>query len=509
MPELTKDEQEAIVELIRVKKAEKDIIYFAETYLKHYLKFKTPEFHQEIYNLLTSVNRLVIAAPRSFAKSTIVQIIYGLWLLLTKENRDILTISASGSLAEDWVRRIKMELETNELIKNDFFWLKWGAETSSKWTESHITIHSQEGKVLNQMRARGRGCQIRGFRPTNVLVDDLEDDELVKSEEQRKKLEDWFLAALINSLDVNQQLVVIGTILHPLALLKKIIDQKETFKDWVSKKYQALTDGRSLWSEKWSTEELLKRKKEIGTYAFQSEYMNEPLLGEEQLIRPEWIQKWEDLPEKLVKFIIIDPAISTKEGADETGMVVLGTSEKRIYEVESIAGKWGIWDILKNLLYLYKKHNPVKIGVEAIAYQQVLKPILIHEARIKGYYLPIQNITLGSYSATSKDRKEPRDKFTRALGITHLFEQGLVYLKTQKLIDQCLLFPTGDRDDLFDALVYGLHMIMKYSREASVFKDKSENYRNQPTSFEVKDGEMPCFAPAPGTYPEQSKDWRT
>ncbi len=502
-------EQEAIVEMIRVKTAEKDIVYFAETYLKHLLRYSTPDFHREIYGLITGEKRLGIAAPRSFAKSTIVQIIYGMWLLLTRQGSDILTISASGTLAEEWVRKIKMELETNELIRNDFSWIRWGAETSNKWTESHITLHNLDDSIFSQMRARGRGCQIRGFRPTNVLADDLEDDELVKSDEQRKKLEGWFLAALINSLDNNQQLIIIGTILHPLSLLKKIIDRKDQFKEWKTRKYQALTDGKSIWEEKWPTEALYKRKAEIGTYAFQSEYQNEPLLGEEQLIRPEWIQKYEELPGNMVKFLVIDPAISTREGADETGMVVLGVSDKKIYEVESVSGRWGVWDIADRVNGLFQKHNPVKIGVEAIAYQQVLKPILIQEGRVKGLYLPIQSITLGSYSSSQKERKEPKDKFTRALGITHLFEQGLVYLKTQKLIDQCLLFPTGDHDDLFDALVYGLHLIMKFSRQAGVFKDKSDYRQPQPNSFEVEDGkEMPCMAPPPGTYPLHSQDWR-
>ena len=75
-------------------------------------------------------------------------------------------------------------------------------------------------------------------------------------------------------------------------------------------------------------------------------------------------------------------------------------------------------------------------------------------------------------------------------------------------MEQCFLFPTGDRDDLFDALVYGLHMIMKYSRKTSVFKDKSAQLKPIVNSFVVKDNRIPCFAPAPGTYKTEGRDWR-
>ncbi len=501
-------EKEAILEMLRIKKSENDLIYFAETYFPHLLKYKTPEFHKEIYYLLLRENRLGIAAPRSFAKSTIVQIIYGIWLLLVRKNQDILTISASGTLAEDWVRRIKMEFETNELLMNDFDYLVWGAEKSTKWTEGHLTIHNPDNTVYSQIRARGRGCQIRGFRPSVVICDDLEDDEEVKSEEQRQKLEDWFLKALLNTIDMSQQVVIIGTMLHPLALLNKIIARKEEFKNWTTRKYKALTDGKSIWEEKWPTSELLRKKAEIGTYAFQSEYQNEPLAGTEQLIKPDWVKKYDVLPEKLLKFEILDPAISEKESADEFGILTLGLDKEtgRIYEVESDAGRWGIWESTDKVINTFKRHTPFKIIVEAISFQQVLKPVLIKEARKQGLYLPIFNITLGTFSY--KETKEPRDKFTRALGITHLFEQGLVYLKSQKLIDQCLLFPTGDRDDLFDCLVYGLHAIIKYARETNIFFDKSEDMRQQ-QGFTIKDGQMPCLAPPPGTYPEREQDWRT
>ena len=110
----------AIIRKARRDKAKHDVLFFAEYYLLHILESKTPLFHKEIIRLLQTENRLCIAAPRGFAKSTITQLIYGIHCLLFNRGEDILTISKSASLASDWLRKIKTELENNDRIKNDF-----------------------------------------------------------------------------------------------------------------------------------------------------------------------------------------------------------------------------------------------------------------------------------------------------------------------------------------------------------------------------------------------------
>ena len=58
---------------------------------------------------------------------------------------------------------------------------------------------------------RGSGQQIRGllfgnFRPDLIFGDDIEDSESVKSEEQRRKLKEWFFADVMNSVDRSEGL---------------------------------------------------------------------------------------------------------------------------------------------------------------------------------------------------------------------------------------------------------------------------------------------------------------
>ena len=173
----------ALIRKARRDKAKEDIEYFTECYLPDFMKDKTPVFHKEVRRLLMKETRLAIAAPRGFAKSTIVQIIYALHCLLFNEGEDILSISQSQTMAEDWIRKIKFELEGNTKLKEDFGnLLQWGEKESKRWTSDHIVIQKQ-GRVFSQIRARGRGYQVRGLRPTKVFCDDLEDDEEVRSED--------------------------------------------------------------------------------------------------------------------------------------------------------------------------------------------------------------------------------------------------------------------------------------------------------------------------------------
>lgn len=485
---------------IRRKKATEDLYFFGRYYLPHYLSVNTPSFHYEIYSLLLKELRLGIAAPRSFAKSTIVQIVYGLWCLLCKRNEDILTISQSGMLSQEWIRKLKIELETNIKIYEDFGdLLIFGPEKSTKWTEDHITINDVNGKIVNQIRAKGRGYQVRGFRPTRVFCDDLEDDELVRSSEQRAKLSDWFKKALVNMLTSSGQIVFIGTILHPLALLKEVIDRREEFMFWTTRKFQAIENDKSIWQERWPMNELLRRKQEIGIYAFQAEFMNEPMASDSVLFRPEWIKRTTLPPPTVFRIITVDPATSEKESADESAIFVLGlTKEGDLYELESISGRWNLWDMVDNIINMYCKWKAHEIGLEKVAFQSVLKPVVIKRGQERGLVsLPVKSITVGMFKTGEK--REAKDKWTRAYKVTHFFENGRVYLKNQKLIDQMIVFPTGDHDDLVDAMVYALLLVDHYGKGGKVFKNKDFSLNQAP--FDTS----PLLLPPAGSQ----YDWRT
>jgi len=174
--------------------------------------------------------------------------------------------------------------------------------------------------------------------------------------------------------------------------------------------------------------------------------------------------------------------------------------------LDSVKGKWGTWDLVDNCIRFYQKHQPIRFGIEEVAFQSVVKDLLLREGKKYGIRIPVEPVKLGIYTGMEKDKKSPRDKYTRALSIIHFFEQGEVFLKTQDLIDQLVVFPTGGEDDLVDSLVYALMLLKKYSPVRVFFKQ--EDLRQGVKSFTIVNDTMPCLAPPLEETMRPCKSWR-
>ena len=435
--------------------AQSSAAFFAAFYLGEHLKLRVPDFHKEIYQLLTEEERLVIAAPRSFGKSFVCSFFFPLYAALYEQKKDILLISGTGTLAEDWLAKIKNELDNNQMILADF-----GYQKSRKWTQSHIRLRNG-----CEIRAKGRGYQIRGFRPDLVIADDLEDDELVSSKLQREKLNDWFWKALMGTLAKDGQIVVIGTILHPVSFLAKLLLRKE----WTAKRYTALDeDGESIWSEHKNKEWLLKERKR-SPEAFMSEYMNAPLVKHQANIDEKKLKDNLNMPplDQMIRFSAVDPAISKRDRADKTAIVTMGVSQREedrghIYTIDSRQDRWTVYETIKEIIKVHDAYQPQHIGIEETAYQKALLQVATKETRARNIFLPLLPL------------KSDRDKVRRANKVSYLIDQGLVHMDKDKddaeLFEQLILFSSdsADFDDLADAFFYALDMVVTYSAGSSV-----------------------------------------
>jgi predicted phage terminase large subunit-like protein len=397
-----------------------------------------------------------------------VNVIDNLHVLLYNEKEDIIEISNSGALAEEILRKVKFELETNQDMIDAFGY----QVNDEKWTMDHIIL-----KNGNQLRAKGWGYQVRGFRPTRVRLDDLEDDEMVRSKDRRDKLLDWFLGALINTLEPNQQLVYIGTLLHPLSLLKRIIlEDDPLFKDWTKRLYKAILRGQNgeriaLWPEKWPLEALDQRLSEIGPHKFEAEYMNNPLADNTVVFHPDTYNFYEELPP-----VEIDPVVMTItgfdligslkefEGKDYVSLVTMSKTQKgRFYLRDARRGRWTQEEIGDNIIDVWEAFHPDAFVGEDNSFQQIVQDYLTRRLREeKKKIIPIQGIKLGSYTDKDPLRKS-RDKVSRALTVQYLFTQRLVYLhrRFRDFYEELSTFPAGDYDDQVDSMVHALHVLIE------------------------------------------------
>lgn len=479
----------------RVRLAEENIIFFARYYFPEFFNNPTPAFHWELIDLAREMERpraergtlgCVVAAPRGHAKSTILTFLMPLWWIVFKKKRFIVIVSDTSTMADGFVSDIRKQLEENERLRADFGDLCGDTVVGRplKWTVGDFTAahRDRNGAPTFKVRvlARSTGSQFRGlrsgaYRPDAIICDDLENDEFVRTPEQRTKTWEWFTKAVIPALDpANGAIFVIGTILHFDSLLQRLLKlaQAEGLYRW--KIFRAIRkNGGPLWPDRFDLKQLDQIKRLIGSLAFNSEYLNIPIDEEARLYRPGWIKwysgrelsydkerrKWVWREEDLEIYVGVDPAISESEAADYFAIVVLGVARKSksLVVLYTFAGRMDFPSQVQEIIRLDATWQPRMIGIERNAYQRALPQQLMKE----------------SAKLTIKQLDNGTKKYTRILAASVPFENGQVYMREAvgdesgeldelgqrrvfstmlALYVQMMQYPNSANDDVLDAL---------------------------------------------------------
>lgn len=456
-----------------------DPCMFARFFFPALMSYETPVFHHEIYQLMASQQRIALAAPRGFAKSTIIAKIYPLHAALFKRHRDICIISASEGLAQEHLRFIKQECEGNQKIK-----AMWGNVTSDKWTETLLVIKHEDGFMCT-IRAKGAGGQIRGFRPDCIILDDIETDEGVENEDQRKKLKSWIFKACLNTLLPEGKFVIIGTLISPLSVLTDILDINN---GWCKRKYQAYIGGQEkegfeLWPQMWNHKRLQERKAEIGSWAFASEYMNDPLADGSRPIQGNMIRTWTELPLQYSGVIAIDPAYSEEETADwKVAVLVAMDLQQNRYLVDYIRTHAPSGEFIDDIIgmYLRNKHFVTSVGCPSQGGDREFWTSLCKQADHRRVAWPLVELKNVFKTATGVDKRNKKARTIAAL--QPIFEKGQYYVHEthQEAIDEILTIGSSRHDDLTDALSYCENIL------TPMYYDTKFNADSQPVDMSGK-----------------------
>lgn len=316
------------------KESRKHLLGFSLIYLTGYFTDPPATFHAQLVHALASDKdrRLLIIGFRGSGKSTLGSLALPLWAALEYPEKYpfIILISDSARQATLNIAAIKTELETNNLIKQDYgeikgnviedFSLKGDGE---EWQKQNIVL-SNGVRIL----ARSRGQKVRGlrhlqYRPKLVVIDDPEDGEWVRTKENRDKTERWLRSEVIPGMDARKgKLVLIGNLLHMDALLSRLKTDGSGFK--VLEFPLIDKDGRCTWPAMYPTEQSLKdRERDMGPVAWAREMLLKIVAEEDQIIKPEDIHYYDEWPKEIaaIKGHGIDLAISQKENADYTSIV--------------------------------------------------------------------------------------------------------------------------------------------------------------------------------------------
>lgn len=444
--------------------------WFAKIYLGHHLTRPSAAHHIEMFDAVRSREkgkRYVWAAPRGHAKSTVMSLAVPLWWLITRAKRHIVLVADTSHQAEMFLAGIIQELENNHELRKDFPLMVVPALDRKgqpvAWRDREII--TQAGV---RVAAYGAGKAIRGvktgeYRPDAVVVDDLENDEHVRTAEQRDKLDSWFLRALMNLGDEDTDTYMVGTILHHDSVLARRLKDPA----WDARTWQAIDEhGEALWPEKWSITALERKRQEIGSIAFAAEYQNDPTAMGAGIFKDAWFKYYESVPEGLSKYAGFDPAISRRETADYSALVKVATDGERIYVLDAFEDRLSLREQEQRLIS--RCGDCALVGIESNAYQVVLAEELMFNSS-----LPIREI------------HAHKDKVTRAMQLSAQVESGRVMFdryRHQDLIRQMLDFPAGAHDDLVDSLGYAVSLALEAnsytesSTSASGWKPYADDY---------------------------------
>jgi predicted phage terminase large subunit-like protein len=273
--------------------------------------------------------------------------------------------------------------------------------------------------------------------------DDVVDRENVATSYQRDKVESWIKEVVMPVLEPDGKMIVVGSTYHYDDLYARL----EKSAEWTVRKYKAIQDdGSALWPARWPLEKLEQRKREMGTLLFNSQYQCDPSGLQGLFFKESWLKYYVTLPTGLRIYEGIDPAISENPEADFFVIFTLGIDQANEYYLLDIVRERldfpsQIKSITNRAASDFPWGKPLKIGVEAVAYQRALSQQVY---KLTG--LPIVEVKTSS------------NKLDRMARRTPIFEAGHFHVPakgsriTELFLEEYLRFPKGEHDDILDGM---------------------------------------------------------
>jgi len=483
--------EEKWAETNALKKLKSNIGLFGKTMFPTALNKDVPPFHHQIYKSLSdeTLKRVLIAAPRGTAKSTVTSLILPLHKIAFKSSdKDlfIVIISESQTQSINFLSRIKYHLENSTNFTQMFG--DYGPTTAKRWTNNDIVL-SNGARIV----AVGTGQRVRGFiegdtRPNLIIVDDYESELNASTAEGRAKNRKWITEAVIPSLSDDGRVVMIGTVISEDCFLYWAKDSPAWEVLWFSI-YD--DDGKSIWEERFPEERIQQIKAEFESVGnlngFYQEYMNEAQSPDNAPFKPDYIKlhhyafRRENGQNLLVRTIDgktvrkpvevycgIDPASSLSARSDFFAIATLGIdSDGNKYIIDIFRDKLDPAIQPETIIKVYKKFRPKRMKIETVGYQEALRSNVRKMMLEQSLYIP----------GLEKGIKPRQKKSERLLSLVAPLARGEFFFRSNDIHAQqeFLSYPRGKHDDILDAIYYALDGA-KPSRKT----EYDPEYKNKP-----------------------------
>lgn len=396
-----------------------------------------------------TLKRVIINIAPRHSKSTMSSYLFPAWFLGRFPAKKIIMASHTGDLATDFGRKVRNLVDT-PIYGKVFPGVKLASDSKAagRWNTN------SGGEYF----ALGVGAAMAGRGGDLVIIDDPHSEQEAKSGNPAifDSAYEWYQSGPRQRLQPGGAIVVLMTRWNKRDLTGRLIENMITSPDgdeWEVVTLPAILDnGKPLWPEFWSLEELLAVKATIDARYWQAQYMQNPIPEEGALVKREWWKEWQKDEAPECSYIIgaLDAAAETKNSSDYTSLTVWGvfymddpdTGKKKanIILLESIRKRMEFPE-LKDLAF--KEYRFWKMDSFIVEKKSNGTP-LYQEMRRAG--IPVTEFT---------PTRATGDKTARLNAVADIVRGGLVWYPKDKawatqLIDEIAGFPNYGNDDGVD-----------------------------------------------------------
>jgi predicted phage terminase large subunit-like protein len=307
-----------------------------------------------------------------------------------------------------------------------------------------------------------------------ILIDDpIKDHEEADSFANRQKIWDWYTSTLYTRQRPGAGIVIVHTRWHEDDLVGRLLEKQKTNSGdaWQVLNFPAIAErdeehrkkGEALHPERYSLEELERKKEVIGSRDWSALYQQHPAPDEGQIFKREWFKYWTKEPDKFDKIILSwDMAFKDTKSSDYVVGQVWGKKGAECYLLDQVRGQMGFVGTCEAF---QKQAREWPKALTKLVEDKANGPAVIDALKRK-----IQGII---------SVQPDGSKVSRAFAITALFEAGNVYFPSKRIYpwvddleNELLTFPSAMHDDQVDALTQALRRL---ARSTSMFSTAPEN----------------------------------
>lgn len=410
-------------------------------------------------------NRLTVSQPPRTAKSSLITLSFPFWLILMNPEFNILIVNYSQDLANDFGLLLRQLFLDNQklLSERDIF------VSDKEFSKSKFRFENGQGELLGSIRLVGTGGAITGRDVDICIVDDYIKGFDDCTPTQLDKLYNWFKGVLLQRLEPHSKLFILATRWHSQDIIGRL---KEDEPD----KYQFVEipainpDGTCIWSNRYTPDFFMERRKEIGDRLFESLYQQRPLDESGDFFDIDCINFETDNYDLNTQYIIgkcrsYDFAYTDEDpnkNSDYTAGAYVYKNFKGEYVLSDLLyGKFGEQNI--NKVRATAKRDGVDVpilletgtvgGASEMLYREYKK-------KLQGYNVK-QSLPIGS-------------KVDRAFPMQQVILDGLFRINIyddnlrEEILKQLKAFPYSDRDDIIDAIAYAIQYLEPINMKSNI-----------------------------------------